>query len=72
LNNPFDQDMMPQEMYDPQIQAMMDPYMMPGAYALPSDILEQIEDMEPEERQYILDELAVRPDLWGEEEVLSL
>ncbi len=41
-------------------------------YALPSDILEQIEDMEPEERQYVLDELAVRPDLWGEEEVLSL
>ncbi len=33
-------------------------------YALPSDILEQIEEMEPEERQYVLEELATRPDLW--------
>jgi len=36
-------------------------------YSLPQDILEQLEDMEPAERQAVLDELAVRPDLWGNE-----
>ena len=36
-------------------------------YALPSDVLEQIEEMEPEERQYVLEELAARPDLWTDE-----
>ena len=36
-------------------------------YARPSDVLEQIEEMEPEERQYVLEELAARPDLWMEE-----
>ena len=36
-------------------------------YALPAEILEQIEEMEPAERQYVLDELAARPDLWADE-----
>ncbi|MFC1783354.1 hypothetical protein ACFL02_07180 [Planctomycetota bacterium] len=36
-------------------------------YALPGEILEQIEEMEPTERQYVLDELAARPDLWAGE-----
>jgi len=40
-------------------------------YSLPQDILEQLEEMEPEERRVILDELAVRPDLWEDvDEVL--
>ena len=38
-------------------------------YSLPQDLLEQLEEMEPAERKAILDELAVRPDLWGEEEM---
>ena len=36
-------------------------------YSLPQDILEQLEDMEPVERKMVLDELAVRPDLWSDE-----
>jgi len=28
--------------------------------------------MEPEERQFVLDELAEKPELWNEEEVMSL
>ena len=36
-------------------------------YSLPQDILEQLEDMEPGERRAVLDELAVRPDLWSDE-----
>ncbi len=39
-------------------------------YSLPQDLLEQLEEMEPAERKAVLDELAVRPDLWGEEEVM--
>ena len=40
-------------------------------YSLPQDILEQLEEMEPEERKAVLDELAVRPDLWEDmDEVL--
>ena len=39
-------------------------------YSLPQDILEQLEDMEPAERQAVLDELAGRPDLWAQEEVM--
>ncbi len=31
---------------------------------------EEFEDMEPAERQYVLDELAGRPDLWDESEVV--
>ena len=40
-------------------------------YALPQDILEQLEAMEPCERQMVLDELAVRPDLWDSEEEVA-
>jgi hypothetical protein len=42
-------------------------------YALPYDFIDELENMNPDERQFILDELAVRPDLWDEEEeVISL
>lgn len=40
-------------------------------YSVPNDWLEEFETMEPAERQYVLDELAGRPDLWEETEVLS-
>ncbi len=43
-----------------------------SAYALPHDFLEEFERMEPEERQFVLDELAERPELWNEEEVMTL
>ena len=36
-------------------------------YSVPADLIEQLEEMEPEERQMVLDELAGRPDLWNEE-----
>jgi proteasome lid subunit RPN8/RPN11 len=41
-------------------------------YALPYDFLDEFEKMEPEERQFILDELSDRPDLWDEEGVMTL
>jgi len=42
-------------------------------YALPYDFLEEFEQMELQERQFILDELAERPELWNEEsEVMCL
>ncbi|MEE9169661.1 MAG: hypothetical protein V3U73_07825 [bacterium] len=42
-------------------------------YALPYDFLDEFERMEPAERQFILDELADRPELWDEEsEVMFL
>jgi proteasome lid subunit RPN8/RPN11 len=41
-------------------------------YALPYDFLDEFESMEPQERQFILDELAERPELWDEKEVMSL
>jgi hypothetical protein len=41
-------------------------------YALPYDFLDEFENMEPAERQFILDELADRPELWNEEEVMRL
>lgn len=41
-------------------------------YALPYDFVEEFERMEPEERQFILDELANRPELWDEEGVMTL
>jgi len=45
---------------------------LPG-YALPCDFLNEFEQMEPAERQFILDELAERPELWEEErEVMFL
>jgi proteasome lid subunit RPN8/RPN11 len=36
-------------------------------YSVPEDWLQELETMEPSERRQILDELANRPDLWGEE-----
>ena len=41
-------------------------------YALPYDFIEELERMEPEERQFILGELAERSELLNEEEVMSL
>ena len=38
-----------------------------GSLALPYDFLEEFEEMEPAERQFILDELAGRPEFWNEE-----
>ena len=35
--------------------------------SVPDDWMEALEAMEPAERRLILDELAVRPDLWGED-----
>ena len=35
-------------------------------YSVPNDWLQEFEAMEPAERQYVLDELADRPDLWEE------
>ncbi len=43
-----------------------------SGYALPYDFLEEFERMEPEERQFVLDELAEKSELWNEEEVMSL
>jgi len=37
------------------------------ACSVPDDWMEELEAMEPAERQLILDELAARPDLWGDE-----
>jgi proteasome lid subunit RPN8/RPN11 len=42
------------------------------SYALPYDFLDEFEKMEPAERQFVLDELAERPELWDEEEVMTL
>jgi proteasome lid subunit RPN8/RPN11 len=42
------------------------------SYALPYDFLDEFEQMEPEERQFILDELADRPELWDEKGVMAL
>jgi hypothetical protein len=40
--------------------------------AFPDDWLEDLQAMEPAERRLVMDELAVRPELWGEEdEVLN-
>ena len=41
-------------------------------YALPYDFLDELEKMEPAERQFVLDELSERPDLWDEEGVMTL
>ena len=43
-----------------------------NGYALPYDFVDEFEKMEPAERQFILDELAERPDLWDDEEVMAL
>lgn len=34
---------------------------------LASDLIEQLEELDPMERQVVLEELAIRPDLWGSE-----
>lgn len=39
-----------------------------SSLALPYDLLGEFERMEPAERQYILDELAERPELWDQED----
>lgn len=40
---------------------------------LPENILDEFRDMTPSERQYVLDELAQRPELWNEDmEVMRL
>ena len=36
------------------------------------DFIEEFERMESEERQFVLDELAEKPELWNEEEVMTL
>jgi proteasome lid subunit RPN8/RPN11 len=43
-----------------------------SSYALPYDFLDEFEQMEPAERQFVLDELAERPNLWDEEGVMAL
>jgi hypothetical protein len=43
-----------------------------GRYSAPEDWLEELETMEPAERRLILEELAGRPDLWGEETEVTL
>lgn len=37
-------------------------------FALSQDFVDELEQMDPRERQYVLDELAARPDLWDQEE----
>jgi proteasome lid subunit RPN8/RPN11 len=39
---------------------------------LPCDFLEEFESLDPAQRQILLDELADRPDLWDESEVIFL
>lgn len=41
-------------------------------YSCPEEWLEELEEMEPEERRLIMDELANRPDLWDEQEVANV
>ncbi len=43
-----------------------------SGYALPYDFVDEFEKMEPAERQFILDELAEKPELWDDEEVMAL
>ena len=38
-----------------------------NGYALPYDFIDELENMNPDERQFILDELGVRRDPWDEE-----
>ncbi len=45
----------------------------PDSFALPYDLLDEFEEMSPAERQFVLDELAAKPELWDQEsEVLCL
>jgi hypothetical protein len=43
-----------------------------SSLALPYDFIEEFESMKPGERQFILDELADRPELWDEESDVML
>ena len=43
-----------------------------AGYAIPEDWLEDLEDMDPADRRAVLDELAVRPDLWEGSEVFNV
>ena len=43
-----------------------------SGYSCPDDWLEELEAMEPAERQLIFDELAARPDLWDEQEEVMI
>ncbi|MCP4259365.1 MAG: DUF397 domain-containing protein [Planctomycetes bacterium] len=40
-------------------------------YALPYDFVDELEDMDPTERQFILDELGTRQDPWDDESEVS-
>jgi hypothetical protein len=40
-------------------------------YALPYDFVEELENMDPTERQFILDELGAMPDPWDDESEVS-
>ena len=42
-----------------------------SGYSCPDDWIEDLEAMEPEERELVLAELSARPDLWGESEVFD-
>jgi proteasome lid subunit RPN8/RPN11 len=44
----------------------------PKGRVLPDDFLNDFEDMEPAQRQLVLDELAERPELWDEESEVML
>jgi proteasome lid subunit RPN8/RPN11 len=54
---------------DPELQA--NDHDLSG-FTLPYDFIDEFERMQPEQRQIILDELAERPDLWDEKEVMVL
>ena len=43
-----------------------------SGYSCPDDWLEELESMDPCERRQIFDELAARPDLWDQEEVVHV
>jgi hypothetical protein len=42
------------------------------SYALPYEFLDEFEEMSPAERQFVLDELAAKPELWEEESEVML
>ncbi len=54
---------------DPELQA--NDHDLSG-FILPYDFIDEFERMQPEQRQIILDELAERPELWDEKEVMVL
>ncbi len=42
-----------------------------SGYSCPDDWIEELEAMEPEEREMVMAELSARPDLWGGSEVID-